>query len=134
MSTTAIKEDIGAFFGAGPAASGAAMETTEEEEEEKEATEAVAAPESPGQIFLSHTSLDYPHDDPVKRHIIEEVWRQLSEDRGLPVFLDSKVLRSGVQLRQRLCKGIYILDLNYFKCIQALFFDILKKKLKPKNF
>ena len=49
------------------------METTEEEEEE--ATEAVAAaPESPGQIFLSHTSLDYPHDDPVKRHIIEEVW------------------------------------------------------------
>ena len=45
LSTTAIKEDIGAFFGAGPAAaSGAAMETTEEEE--KEATEAVAAPES----------------------------------------------------------------------------------------
>ena len=75
MSTTAIKEDIGAFFGpAGPAASGAAMETTEKEE----ATEAVAAPESPGQIFLSHTSLDYPHDDPVKRHIIEEVWRQLT--------------------------------------------------------
>ena len=106
LSTTAIKEDIGAFFGgAGPAASGAAMETTEE------ATEAVAAaPESPGQIFLSHTSLDYPHDDPVKRHIIEEVWRQLSEDRGLPVFLDTKVLRSGVQLRQRLCEGtIYIL-------------------------
>ena len=96
---------------------------TTEEEEEDEATEAVAAaPESPGQIFLSHTSLDYPHDDPVKRHIIEEVWRQLSEDRGLPVFLDTKVLRSGVQLRQRLCEGIYILDLNYFKCIQALFF------------
>ena len=106
MSTTAIKEDIGAFFGAGPAASGAAMETTEEEEE---ATEAAAAPESPGQIFLSHTSLDYPHDDPVKRYIIEEVWRQLSEDRGLPVFLDTKVLRSGVQLRQRLCKGILYL-------------------------
>ena len=40
MSTTAIKEDIGAFFGAGPAASGAVMETTEEE---KEATEAAAA-------------------------------------------------------------------------------------------
>ena len=76
-----------------------------------------AAPESPGQIFLSHTSLDYPHDDPV---IIEEVWRQLSEDRGLPVFLDTKVLRSGVQLRQRLCEGIYILDLNYFKCIHTL--------------
>ena len=70
-----------------------------------------AAPEEesvPGQIFLSHTSLDYPHDDPVERHIIEEVWRQLSEDRGLPVFLDTKVLRSGVQLRQRLCEGIYI--------------------------
>ena len=85
------------------------METTEEE---KEATEAVAAaPESPGQIFLSHTSLDYPpHDDPVKRHIIEEVWRQLSEDSGLLVFLDTKVLRPGVQLRQRLCEGtIYIL-------------------------
>ena len=40
MSTTAIKEDIGAFFGAGPAASRAVMETTEEE---KEATEAAAA-------------------------------------------------------------------------------------------
>ena len=70
-----------------------------------------AAPEEesvPGQIFLSHTSLDYPHDDPVKRHIIEEVWRQLTE-RGLQVFLDSRVLESADELRPRLCEGIYIL-------------------------
>ena len=82
-----------------------------------------AAPEEesvPGQIFLSHTSLDYPHDDPVERHIIEEVWRQLSEDSGLPVFLDTKVLRSGVQLRQRLCQGIYILVLS--QSLSNLFF------------
>ena len=73
-----------------------------------------AAPEEesvPGQIFLSHTSLDYPHDDPVERHIIEEVWRQLSEDSSISAEKNQHKVR--LQFLSQSLSNLFFLESSF---------------------
>ena len=81
MSTTAIKEDIGAFFGAGPAASGAVMETTEEE---KEATEAAAAA-AEAEAAAAAVEEEAPEEDSVPGQVAK--WP--SQVAAMPVSKDA---------------------------------------------
>ena len=91
MSTTAIKEDIGAFFGAGPAASGAVMETTEEE---KEATEAAAAA---AEAAAAAVEEEAPEEDSVPGQVAK--WP--SQVAAMPVSKTHSFLYKKIRFRHK---------------------------------